>query len=328
MIVLALALGIATLETGRVIDRRVTRFVGAEQVDGDAEVEIDIALNGRQIDHAGGAQRGRVVGFQVIHDVAGAFDNARHAGLTDKHVVRFLGQHEARGARQRVEARLGQGVQLVLAVAVGEIGKHVKRQPVGCLFVEGLQDARVVFLAAAAFEQGFPFLAPVAAEILVQQVNHGPQVAAFLDVDLEQVAQIVQARRGQSEVALLFDRGRLGIALGDDDATQIGAVFARYALPGVFTLMVTEMDFPVRFGRVQKYSPAVLGHFDITELRPAVFVDAGCGAQVNVHVLRFLGAHVLPPFEVVGLPVLECAFERAVTGEVHVVRYFFVVING
>jgi hypothetical protein len=41
----------------------------------------------------------------------------------------------------------------------------------------------------------------------VQQVDHRPQVAAFFDVDLEQVAQVVEARAMRAERALLFDAG-------------------------------------------------------------------------------------------------------------------------
>ena len=43
-------------------------------------------------------------------------------------------------------------------------------------------------------EQRLRFLAAVAPEVAVQQIHHRPQVAAFLDVDLEQVAQVVQRR--------------------------------------------------------------------------------------------------------------------------------------
>ena len=60
----------------------------------------------------------------ALHRLAGALDDARHAGLADEHVVRFLGQHEAAGARQRVEAGLRQRRELHLAVAVGEEGEH------------------------------------------------------------------------------------------------------------------------------------------------------------------------------------------------------------
>ena len=75
-------------------------------------------------------------------------------------------------------------------------------------------------------------LAAVLAEILVQQVDHGPQVPAFLDVDLEQVAHVVERGRGLAEVALLLDARGLRVALDDDQAAQHGAVLARHLLPG------------------------------------------------------------------------------------------------
>jgi len=89
-------------------------------------------------------------------------------------VVRFLDQHEAAGARQRVETRFGQRGELVLAVAVGEIGEHEEGEPVGRLLVEGAEDARLVGIARMALQQHLGLLAAVAAEIGVQQVNHGP----------------------------------------------------------------------------------------------------------------------------------------------------------
>ena len=52
------------------------------------------------------------------------------AGLADEHVMRFLGQHEAARARERIEARLGKRAELILAVAVGEEREHEERQPV------------------------------------------------------------------------------------------------------------------------------------------------------------------------------------------------------
>src|ERR1700692_3932846 len=62
------------------------------------------------------------------------------------------------------------------------------------------------------------FLAALAAEIFLQQVDHRPEMAAFLDIDLEQVAQVVERGRGLAEITLLLDRGRLGVALDHDQA--------------------------------------------------------------------------------------------------------------
>src|SRR2546425_2959802 len=41
--------------------------------------------------------------------------------------------------------------------------------------------------------------------------------SALLDVDLEEVAQVVERGAGVPEVALLLDRGGLGVALRDDE---------------------------------------------------------------------------------------------------------------
>jgi hypothetical protein len=66
----------------------------------------------------------------------------------------------------------------------------------------------------------------------VQQIDHGPEVAALFDVDLEQVAQVVERGAGLAEQALLLDAGGLGVALGHDDAPQRVAVLAGHLLPG------------------------------------------------------------------------------------------------
>jgi hypothetical protein len=82
-------------------------------------------------------------------------------------VVRFLGQHEAAGARQRIEAGLRQRVQLHLAVAVGEVGEHEERQPIRCRLVEGAQHTRAVGIAGAAAQKFIRLLAPVAPEVFL-----------------------------------------------------------------------------------------------------------------------------------------------------------------
>ena len=134
----------------------------------------------------------------LAHQLAGPLDHAPHPGLAHEHVVRLFGQHEAAGARERVEAALGQAGQLVLAVPVGEVGEHQVAQPVGRLLVEGPQDARPVAIARAPLQHGLRLLAPVAAEVGVEQVHHGPEVPPLLHVDLEEVAQVVERRAGAS----------------------------------------------------------------------------------------------------------------------------------
>ena len=100
----------------------------------------------------------------------------------------------------------------------------------------------VSWCAGAAAQQFLGFLAPVAAEIFLQQIDHRPEMAAFLDIHLEQVAQVVERGRGGAEMALLLDRGGFGVALDDQQAAQHGAIFARHLLPGRLALVRAERD--------------------------------------------------------------------------------------
>ena len=99
--------------------------------------------------------------------------------------------------------------------------------------------------AGVAAQQLLGLLPALAAEVGVQQVDHRPQVTALLDVDLEQVAQVVQAGRGGAEAALLLDARRLGVALDDDEALQLRAVLPGHLLPGRLALVLAEGDAPV-----------------------------------------------------------------------------------
>ena len=196
---------------------------------------------------------GRVVDPGLAHRGAGALDDAPDPALPDEHVMRLFGQHKAAGARQRVEPRLRQRMQLHLAVAIGEEREHEEGEPVRGRLVEGAQQARAVAVARLAAQQILGLLAPVAAEIFLQQIDHRPQVAGLLDIDLEQVAQIVERRRGAAEMALLLDRSRLGVALHDDQPPQHRAVFARHLLPGRLALVRAEADRAV----LDRPAPAV-----------------------------------------------------------------------
>ena len=196
--------------------------------------------------------------------------------------MRLLGQHEAAGARERIEARLGQRAELKLAVAVGEEREHEERQPVRRRFVERAEDARVVGVAGAALEQRRRLFAAIAAEMGMQQVHHRPQMAAFLDVDLVQVAQVVERRAGVAEQMLLLDRSGLGITLGDDNAAELRAVFARDLLPYRLAEGVAKTDSAIFHLVGEEDAPAVIGHFHRAILCPAFGVDTDGGAQVDV----------------------------------------------
>ena len=253
--------------------------------------------------------------------LAGALENAGQAALADEHVVRFLGQHEARRARQRIERAFGQRQQLRLAVAVGEHREREEVEPRVDRLVERFEHARRVVVAAAALEQRLGLVAAVAAEVRVQQVDHRPQVAALFDVDLEQVAQVVEARAVRAERALLLDAGGLGVALDDDQPAQLVAELARHFLPHRLALEVAKADAAIGRRLGEEDAPAIFGQLHVIEVRPAGGIDADRGAQVDlVAVLEPRRPHVAPPIEVGRLPVLERALQPLVAGEVDVVR--------
>ena len=85
---------------------------------------------------------------------------------------------------------------MVLAVPVGEIGKHQVGKPVGSLFVERFQDPGLVGVAGVALQESFRLFPPVPAEVGMEQIDHGPQVASFFNVDLEQVAEVILGGTG------------------------------------------------------------------------------------------------------------------------------------
>ena len=146
-------------------------------------------------------------------------------------------------------------------------------------------------------------------------------------VDLEQVAQVVHAGRSQAQVALLLHRRWLGIALCDDDAAQVGAVLARHVLPGFFADVVTEVNLAVLLAGIHEHAPTVVAHLDVAKLGPALRVHAHGGTQVHVHVGGAFRAHVIPPVDEVGLPLLQGALQGAVFRQVDVVGDFFAVVD-
>ena len=228
-------------------------------------------------------------------------------GLADEHVVRFLRQHEARRARERIERALRQRQQLGLAVAVGEHREHEEVEPVLDRLVEGVEDARLVAVAALPREQLLGFVAAVAAEIRMQQVDHRPEMAALLDVHLEQVAEVVDARAPLPQPPLLLDARRLGVPLRHDQAPQLVPELARHFLPDRLPQEIAKSD-PAIVDRIgEENAPAVLGQLHVLEVRPSGWIDADRRAHVDlVIVLEPLRAHVLPP-----LDVLRAASARA-----------------
>jgi len=70
-------------------------------------------------------------------------------------------------------------------------------------------------------------------------------VTPLLDVHLKEVAQVVERGCAGPQQRLLFDRGRLGVALRDDEAAQCRAMLARHLLPRRLAAFVAKADAPV-----------------------------------------------------------------------------------
>ncbi len=75
----------------------------------------------------------------------------------------------------------------------------------------------------------------------MEQVDHRPQVTALFDVDLEEVAQVVERRRGLAELALLLDARRLGVGLRHDDAAEDAAELAGHLVPSLLPALSPKL---------------------------------------------------------------------------------------
>src|SRR5438046_1906112 len=120
---------------------------------------------------------------------------------------------------------------------------------------------------------------------------------AFLDIHLEQIAQIVKGRTGCAEQSLLLDRSWLRISLSHDDAPQRRSIFSWNILPGWFALMIAEVDLFVFITRRQKDAPSIVRHANVSEIRPAVAVHADRRSEVNLQAGRVRRPCFIPPIQ-------------------------------
>src|SRR5262249_29162956 len=112
---------------------------------------------------------------------------------------------------------------------------------------------------------------------------------------------------------------RLRVPLSHDDTAQPVSELSGYLGPDRLTLEIAEADLFVGRRRDQEDAPAVLGHPDIVEVRPAAWPDRDPPPQVERVVLGPARAHFEPPAQEVGLPGLERSLEAAILAEVDVV---------
>src|SRR6516162_4901659 len=152
-------------------------------------------------------------------------------------------------------------------------------------------------------------------------------MAAFLDIDLEEVAQIVERGAAVTEQTLLLDRSRLGVALGHNQPPQGRAVLARHLLPHRLAQGIAETNPAIGHRLGEKNAPAVFRHLDHAVARPALLVDRRGGAQIDLGAGKCRGSHFLPPVEKARLPVLERALQRLVLAEVYIVRDSFLIVE-
>ena len=230
------------------------------------------------------------------------------AGLAHEHVVRFLGQHEAAGARERVEARLRERGELHLAVAVGEDGEHEEGEPVGRRLVERAEHARLV----AGRRSGAAAAPPP------PRARRGRNICA---AGRPSPRDGGPPRRspgtgcaGRRATGAVAPRWRCC-------STEAGSVspwvtisrrsMARYS-PGTSCHAGSPLCAPNGMLRLldrgrQEDAPSVVGHLHVVELRPALGIDADGGAQIDQRLLEPLRPHVLPPVDVAGMPGLQRA---------------------
>src|SRR5271168_4636816 len=114
-------------------------------------------------------------------------------------------------------------------------------------------------------------------------------MAAFFDIDLKNVAEIVERRRGVTQETLLLDARRLGVALRNDQASQRGAMLAGNLLPHGLPKIIAEADAAIRLGLGEKNSPAIFRHAHEAVGGPAFGVNAGGGAQINIGGVEIAG---------------------------------------
>src|SRR6266700_3859345 len=97
-------------------------------------------------------------------------------------------------------------------------------------------------------------------------------------------------------MSLLFDRGRLGVPLRDDNAAEFLAIFARHWLPRRHIRMVAEAD-GARLFRRKKNSPAIFRHPHVGVIRPTVGSRTDRGTQIYARLLKTVRPNLAPPLE-------------------------------
>ena len=122
---------------------------------------------------------------------------------------------------------------------------------------------------------------------------------------------------------LPLDRRRFGVPLRHDEAAELVAELAGDLLPHRLAEEVAKPDPPIVHRVRKEDAPAILRQLDVLEVRPPRRIDADRRAHVDlVVVLEALRSHVLPPLDVLRLPVLQRALQTLVARMADVIGDF------
>ena len=195
MVVITLLLLKATFETRSKIVCSVGRGFRTKQVERHAEVKVQITLQRSNVD---GTVCANIIGVMFLGELHASIDDPRNSRCTNEHMVRLFTQHKITRSRKRIKCGFTKRCQLEFAVAVGEIRKQKERKPIRCRLVKRPENPRTIGVTRMTLQHFVGLITTVTTKVAMQQVHHGPQVAAFFHVDLEQVAKVIQARCGHT----------------------------------------------------------------------------------------------------------------------------------
>src|SRR6478752_245736 len=102
----------------------------------------------------------------------------------------------------------------------------------------------------------------------MEEIDHGPEMAALFDVHLKQISEIVQAGAALSEPSLLLDACRLRISLRHDQAAQLVSELAGYFLPDGLSGKVAESNASIVHRIGEKNAPPIFRQLDVFEMGP------------------------------------------------------------
>src|SRR5713101_3799480 len=206
---------VASLDAPNIGPVRRRRVIRAEQVVGARNPFVEILLHQPSRDHS-------------------RFNHAPKAVVASTHVEGFFAQHVRCRAPKRCEGGELQHLKLELAVTVDEVGVGEEVEPVVDVDIECAQQAFI--FKSTALQHFLRFDFSRRAEEIDEQGAHLPAVTHLFDHHAGQGATVPVGGRNFEQVALLLNRGKLGVALVDDHVHERVAHLLSGYLPQVLPL--------------------------------------------------------------------------------------------